>query len=65
MKNFQMKTGKFKNIYNINIYIKYIYLKVFISVNLISALTNKDDGQFPAKLNRVHGEVAHMQINCR
>ena len=33
-KNFQMKTGK---------------LRVFISVNLISALTNKDDGQFPAK----------------
>ena len=45
-----MKTGK---------------LKVFISVNLISALTNKDDGQFPTKLNRVHGEVAHMQIDCR
>ena len=45
-----MKTGK---------------LKVFISVNLISALTNKDDGQFPTKLNRAHGEVAHMQIDCR
>ena len=45
-----MKTGK---------------LIVFISVNLISALTNKDDGQFPAKLNRAHGEVAHMQIDCR
>ena len=40
-------------------------LKVFISVNLISALTNKDDGQFLAKLNRAHGEVAHMQIDCR
>ena len=40
-------------------------LKVFISVNLMSALTNKDDGQFLAKLNRAHGEVAHMQIDCR
>ena len=45
-----MKTGK---------------LKVFISVNLISALTNKDDGQFLAKLNRAHGEVAYIQIDCR
>ena len=45
-----MKTGK---------------LRVFISVNLISALTNKDDGQFLAKLNRAYGEVAHMQIDCR
>ena len=50
VKNFQMKTGK---------------LIVFISVNLISTLTNKDDGQFPAKLNTAHGEVAHMQIDCR
>ena len=49
-KNFQMKTGK---------------LKVFISVNLISALTNKNNGQFLAKLNGAHGEVAHMQIDCR
>ena len=38
---------------------------VFISVNLISTLTNKDNGQFPAKLNTAHGEVAHMQIDCR
>ena len=40
-------------------------LRVFISENLISALTNKDDDQFPAKLNRAHGEVAHMQIDYR
>ena len=45
-----MKTGK---------------LKVFISINLMSALTNKDDDQFSAKLNTAHGEVAHMQIDCR
>ena len=43
-----MKTGK---------------LRVFISVNPILALTNKDDDQFPAKLNTAHGEVAHMQID--
>ena len=48
--NFQMKAG---------------LLKVFISMNLMSALTNKDDDQFPAKLNTAHGEVAHMQIDCR
>ena len=40
-------------------------LKVYISVNLTSALTNKDDRQFSAKLNRAYGEVARMQINCR
>ena len=40
-------------------------LRVFISENLISALTNKDDDQFPAKLNTAHGEVAHMQIDYR
>ena len=40
-------------------------LKVFISVNLMSALTNKDDRQFSAKLNRAYGEVARMQIDCR
>ena len=34
-------------------------------MNLMSALTNKDDDQFPAKLNTAHGEVAHMQIDCR
>ena len=45
-----MKTGK---------------LKAFISMNLMSALNNKDDDQFPAKLNTAHGEVAHMQIDCR
>ena len=45
-----MKTGK---------------LRVSISVNLISALINKDDGQFPAKLNRAFGEVVRMQIDCR
>ena len=50
VKNFQMKAG---------------LLKVFISMNLISALTNKDDSPFPAKLNTAHGEVAHMQIDCR
>ena len=32
-------------------------------MNLMSALTNKDDDQFPAKLNTAHGEVAHMQID--
>ena len=31
----------------------------------MSALTNKNDGRFPAKLNTAHGEVAHMQIDCR
>ena len=45
-----MKTGK---------------LKVFITMNLMSALTNKDDDQFPAKLNTALGEVARMQIDCR
>ena len=40
-------------------------LRVFISENLISALTNKDDDQFPAELNTAHGEVAHMQIDYR
>ena len=40
-------------------------LKVFISVNLMSALTKKDDLQFPARLNRAYGEVARMQIDCR
>ena len=50
VKIFRMKTGK---------------LKVFISMNLMSALTNKDDDQFPAKLNTAHGEVARMQIDCR
>ena len=45
-----MKTGK---------------LKVYISTNLISALTNKGDDQFPAKLNTAFGEVARMQIDCR
>ena len=45
-----MKTGK---------------LKAFRSMNLMSALTNKDDDQFPAKLNTAHVEVAHMQIDCR
>ena len=45
-----MKTGK---------------LKVFISMNLILVLTIKGDGQFPAKLNTVDGEVARMQIDCR
>ena len=39
--------------------------KVFISMNLMSALTNKDDRQFSAKLNRACGEVARMQIDCR
>ena len=50
VKIFRMKTGK---------------LEVFISMTLMSALTNKNDGQFPAKLNKAHGEVAHMQIDCR
>ena len=40
-------------------------LRVFISVNLMSALTNKDDRQFSAKLNRAYGEVARIQIDCR
>ena len=40
-------------------------LKVLISMNLMSALTNKDDRQFSAKLNRAYGEVARMQIDCR
>ena len=40
-------------------------LEVFVSMTLMSALTNKNDGQFPAKLNKAHGEVAHMQIDCR
>ena len=40
-------------------------LRVFISENLLSALTHKDDDQFPAKLNTAHGEVAHMQIDYR
>ena len=48
VKNFPNESGK---------------LKVFISVNLMSALTNKDDLQFPARLNRACGEVAHMQID--
>ena len=34
-------------------------------MNLMSALTNKDDRQFSAKLNRAYGEVAPMQIDCR
>ena len=50
VKIFRMKTGK---------------LEVFISMTLMSALTNKNDDQFPAKLNTAHGEVAHMQIDCR
>ena len=50
VKNFQMKTGK---------------LKVYISTNFMSALTNKGDDQFPAKLNIAFGEVARMQIDCR
>ena len=29
----------------------------------MSALTKKDDLQFPARLNRAYGEVAHMQID--
>ena len=45
-----MKTGK---------------LKVYISTNFMSALTNKGDDQFPAKLNIAFGEVARMQIDCR
>ena len=40
--------------------IKNIYI-----MNLISVLTILGDDQFPAKLNTVHGEVAHMQIDCR
>ena len=40
--------------------IKSIYI-----MNLISVLTILGDDQFPAKLNTVHGEVAHMQIDCR
>ena len=31
----------------------------------MSALTNKDDRQISAKLNRAYGEVARMQIDCR
>ena len=50
VKIFRMTTGK---------------LKVFISMNLMSALTIKDDDQFPAKLNTAHEEVARMQIDCR
>ena len=30
----------------------------------MSALTNKGDDQFHAKLNTAHGEVARMQIDC-
>ena len=37
--------------------VKSIYI-----MNLISVLTILGDNQFPAKLNTVHGEVAHMQI---
>ena len=44
---------------------KALKLRVFISVNLMSALTNKDDRQFSAKLNRAYGEVARIQIDCR
>ena len=38
---------------------------ICISTNLMSALTNKGDDQFPAKLNTAFGEVARMQIDCR
>ena len=38
---------------------------IYISTNLMSALTNKGDDQFPAKLNTAFGEVARMQIDCR
>ena len=34
-------------------------------MNLMSALTNKDDLQFFARLNTAYGEVARMQIDCR
>ena len=47
-----MKTGKLK-----------VY--IYISTNLMSALTNKGDDQFPVKLNTAFGEVARMQIDCR
>ena len=43
--------------------IKSIY--IYISTNLMSALTSKGDDQFPAKLNTAFGEVARMQIDCR
>ena len=38
---------------------------IYISTNLMSALTNKGDDQLPAKLNTAFGEVARMQIDCR
>ena len=38
---------------------------IYISTNLMSALTNKGDDQFPVKLNTAFGEVARMQIECR
>ena len=38
---------------------------IYISTNLMSALTNKGGDQFPAKFNTAFGEVARMQIDCR